>query len=156
MPSSVKKIASFTLQRYSSDKEWNLWFFQENFFLTWNRACSSPKSREKIQIFTLTKFEQRSLSRLILSIFVGHQHNPWHWLRYWWDANNYRTFRLWVRAHCENDAKSLVFVISGVIQKCKCINNLMLILVYLQFATSIKTRLWHRCFLAKLTNFVKL
>ena len=42
------------------------------------------------------------------------------------NAKNYRTFPLWVRTHRVNGAESLNFVISGVIEKFQCINDLML------------------------------
>ena len=76
----------------------------------------------------LDNFEQRSLTQLMLNFFVGHYHNSWLWIWYWQNAYNYRTFQLWVRAQCINVAKSLDFVISGAIRKCKRIKNLMLIL----------------------------
>ena len=52
------------------------------------------------------------------------------------------------------------FDLSGAIKKCKCINNLMLILPF-QLATLLKTRLRHGCFLVSLLifsacNFIKI
>ena len=63
----------------------------------------------------LDDFEQRSLSRLILSFFEAITTNP-H-IRYDIDRKQITPgLPIWVRVHCVNDAKSLVFVISGPIK----------------------------------------
>ena len=71
--------------------------------------------------------------------FAYHHHNSQHQI-YWKNTNKYRTFQFWIKAHCISSAKSLDFVISGPVKKCKCINKLMLILCF-QPGTLLKTRL---------------
>ena len=58
--------------------------------------------------------------------FADHHNKPQYSIWYLENAKNYRTFPLWVRTHCVNGAESLNFVMSGVIEKFQCINDLML------------------------------
>lgn len=41
-------MTKFSLQWYSSDNKWSLWYIQENKFSILKRTCSSSKSRNKI------------------------------------------------------------------------------------------------------------
>ena len=97
--------------------EWQLQSFL-CYTQTQNGACFSSKPRIKIHL--LDNFEQRSLSRLTLDIFLGTLSQCLAldiYIRYLQNANNeYWTFLLWVKAHCVNGEKGLHFVKSSAIK----------------------------------------
>ena len=61
-----KKQQSFSLQRYSSKNKWNLWYFKKVNLKHKESALALNGGRKTIYI---DNFNQRSLSRLILSFF---------------------------------------------------------------------------------------
>ena len=98
-----------------------------------------------------SNFFKGCLPQILLGPFLNTLTQIW----YWQNPSIYQTFQLWVGRNCVNGAENLDFVISSAIKKCKCINNLMLILC-LQRVTLLKVRLRHRSCLANFANFFSL
>lgn len=63
--------------------------------------------------------------------------------------------QFWVRARCIYGTKSLDFVLSDTVKKCKCISHLILILC-LQHASLLKAKPWQRCFFQNFQKYFSL
>ena len=107
---------SFSLQRFGSDNNWNMWYFKRQLFAI-KRACSSSKLRMKIHLWL---FEQKSLHRFILIFFRKSSLQLLTWNMILAECKQLLNFSF--------VSKSLNFFFYRCrVKNCKCIQNFLLI-----------------------------
>lgn len=146
------KWQNFTLQWYSSDSKWSLWYSRNQIFII--RVYTARLIQGKKSIY-LYNSKQRSLSRLILRGFFCRSSSQLPISdMIMAEYKQLLDFSVVSNSTLSKWCKKFGVCYKWYNTKCRCNNNLTLILC-LQPAALLKTKLWRRCYLANFANFLK-